>query len=217
MFITGQQIRAARILIGWDRGDLAKKADVSLMTIQNIELDTKHPRPATLGRIVKAFADAGIEFIENEGIRRRPRDIETFEGHERFNEFTDYVFQYLTAHGGDVCISASDERLFNKYRKEPEQYRQAMKALVASGKVRVRILAEISNFASIFADMRKLKTHSAAPTSFYAFGLNLALISFAQQPAPYVVLFKNSPFASAFLQAFETTWDAAEIMVSHHE
>jgi hypothetical protein len=81
----------------------------------------------------------------------------------------------------------------------------------------VRILAEQSRFASVFADMRKLRTHNAAPTSFYAFGLNLALISFAHQPTPYVVLFKNSPFAAAFLQSFEAAWDAAEIMVSHHE
>ncbi len=65
--------------------------------------------------------------------------------------------------------------------------------------------------------MRKLKSQTAAPTSFYAFGFNLALISFAHQPPPYVVLFKNSPFAAAFRQSFDAAWEAAEIKVAHHD
>jgi hypothetical protein len=77
----------------------------------------------------------------------------------------------------------------------------------------MRILAEKSNAASVFAEIRKLKSATAAPTSFYAFGRNLALISFAHQPPPYVALFRNSPFADAFRQSFETAWDNAEVMV----
>jgi transcriptional regulator with XRE-family HTH domain len=211
--LTGKQIRAARILTGWDANDLGELAKLSRNAVLQIERGEFRPRPATAERISRAFADAGIEFIENEGVRRRPDGIETFEGHERFHQFTDYVYSYLKDNGGDVCISVGDERLFIKYRKEPEQYRANMKALVASGKVRVRILAEKSNAASVFAEIRKLKSATAAPTSFYAFGRNLALISFAHQPPPYVALFRNSPFADAFRQSFETAWDNAEVMV----
>lgn len=214
---TGKQIRAARVLAGWEAGTLAKLAKISHTGLLQLERGEFRARPATADKIVRVFADAGIEFTENEGVRRTPVGIEIFEGHERFHEFTDYVFQHLKAHGGDVCISATDERLFNKYRKEPEQYRQSMKALVNSGKVRVRILAEKSNFNSIFADMRRLRTQSAAPTSFYAFGQNLAMISFAHQPPPYVALFRNTPFAAAFRQSFEASWDNAEVMVKHHD
>ena len=205
------------MLVEWEAETLAKLAGLSRNAILQIERGEFRARPSTSEKITRVFADAGIEFIENEGIRRRPEGIEIFEGHERFHAFTDYVYQYLKDNGGDVCVSASDERLFNKYRKEPEQYRRNMKTLVEGGKVRVRILADESNFNSVFADMRKLKSQSAAPTSFYAFGLNLALISFAHQSPPYVVLFRNSPFAAAFRQSFEAAWDAAEVMVKHHD
>ena len=214
---TGKQIRAARVLADWNAKKLAQLAEISVTSVLQIERGAFRPLPTTTEKILRVFNEAGIEFLDNEGVGRKPEGIEIFQGHERFNEFTDYVYQYLSASGGDVCISASDERLFNKYRREPERYRQTMKALVASGKVRVRILAEESNFSSQFADMRKLKTHTAAPTSFYAFGLNLALISFSHQPPPYVVLFKNSPFAAAFRQSFEAAWEAAEIKVVHHD
>lgn len=212
---TGTQIRAARALAQWSSADLARNTGISSKTILNIEIGRFHARPDTMQAIVAAFDKVGVEFTENEGVRRRPEGIEVFEGHERFHDFTGYVQDYLTRFGGDVCISASDERLFLKYRKDPEQYRATMKALVDSGKITVRILAEESNFNSVFAEMRKLSGHNAAPTSFYAFGRNLALISFTHATPPYVVLFRNSPFADAFRQSFDAAWASAEIKVKH--
>ena len=91
MTITGKQIRAARALAGWDRPDLAEKSGLSLMTIQNIELDIKQPRPATIDKIVRAFVDRGLEFIENQGVRLKPSGLEVYEGLERFNEFSDFL------------------------------------------------------------------------------------------------------------------------------
>jgi transcriptional regulator with XRE-family HTH domain len=211
---TGKQYRAGRVLADWDAGKLAKLARMSRNALLQIERGEFRPRPSTQEKLLRVFDDVGIEFIDNEGVRRRPQGIETFEGHERFHVFTDYVYQYLVDNGGEVCISVGDERLFLKYRKDLEQYRSNMKSLVDSGRVHVRILAEESQFNSVFAEMRKLKSHSAAPTSFYAFGQNLALVSFLHSTPPYVVLFRNSPFVSAFRQSFDAAWEHAEVKVS---
>lgn len=151
----GKQIRAARALAGWEAGTLAKLAKISQTGLLQLERGEFRARPATADKIIGVFADAGIEFTENEGVRRTPIGIEIFEGHERFHEFTAYVFQHLKAHGGDVCISATDERLFNKYRKEPEQYRQSMKALVDSGTATIAIhTAVISHCVNRARNMR---------------------------------------------------------------
>jgi transcriptional regulator with XRE-family HTH domain len=208
---TGTQIRIGRVLAGWDAKTLAELTGLSKESILNIERGTFRARPATMEKILRVFDDAEIEFTENEGVRRRPEGVEIFVGHERFHEFTEFVYQHLVQYGGEVCISASDERLFLKYRKEPEVYRQRMKALVDTGRVKVRILAEESNFNSIFAEMRKSAQKGTAPTSFYAFGKCLALISFAHTPSPYVVLLKSGPFAEAYRQAFNESWGLAEI------
>ena len=208
---TGKQIRIGRVLADWDAKALAERAGLSKESILNIERGTFRARPATMERILRAFDEAGIEFTENEGVRRRPEGVEIFEGHERFHEFTEFVYQHLSQYGGEVCISASDERLFLKYRKEPELYRQRMKALVDSGRVTVRILAEEGSFNSVFAEMRKSAQKSTSPSSFYAFGKCLALISFTHNPAPYVVLLKSGPFAESYRQAFNESWGRAEI------
>lgn len=208
---TGKQIRAARALAGWDRKELAEKAGVSHMTLQYAENGERTLRPQTIEKVINTFHGAGIEFTEGQGVRFKANDIEVFEGTERFEDFTEFVYSYLKHNGGDVCISAFDERKFLEYRKNPELYRSRMKKLVDSGSVTVRILATKSSFRSAFAKFKwQPNPDNMTPTSFYAFGDCLALISFAGPSAPYVVLHKSGPFAEAYRTAFEDSWENAE-------
>jgi len=62
------QIRAARALLGWNQGDLAKAAKVSIATIRRIE-GKEGPMMgyvSTLMRIQSAFEDAGICFLDSD-------------------------------------------------------------------------------------------------------------------------------------------------------
>jgi transcriptional regulator with XRE-family HTH domain len=67
--ITGSQIRAARALVRWTVEDLAKKANVGVMTVRRAEaLDgptTMLPNNATAIRA--ALESAGVEFIAENG------------------------------------------------------------------------------------------------------------------------------------------------------
>ena len=90
---------------------------------------------------------------------------------DRFHDFTEFVYEHLNRFGGDVCISAVDEGLFLKYRKDPELHRKRMKELVERGDVTFRILATESKFNSIFAQFKWQPKQSVVPTSFYAFGI----------------------------------------------
>jgi predicted transcriptional regulator len=61
---TSEQIRAARMLLRWEQKDLAEKSGVSLPTIKRLEIQ---PGPVganqtTIAALLRAFADAGIEF-----------------------------------------------------------------------------------------------------------------------------------------------------------
>jgi transcriptional regulator with XRE-family HTH domain len=209
---TGKQIRAARVLVDWEAQTLAKKVGLSRNAILQIERGEFRGRPKTLEKIVQVFAKAGVEFTENEGVCRRPEGIETFEGHERFHAFSDFIYAHVKQYGGDICISAVDERLFQKYRREPEAHRARMKELVDSGDVKVRILAEQSSFQSSYAEFRHSPHKSTVATSFYAFGQCFALISFTHANPPYVVMHKFSPFAETFRLLFNDAWDKAEVV-----
>jgi transcriptional regulator with XRE-family HTH domain len=62
------QIRAARALLGWNQGDLAKAANVSIATIRRIEAKEGPMMGyvSTLMSIQSAFENAGIRFLDNE-------------------------------------------------------------------------------------------------------------------------------------------------------
>ncbi len=65
--ITPAQCRAARGLLGWSQRDLAGRAQVGLMTVNQLESEATAPRRSTAAVIRSAFEAAGIEFIDENG------------------------------------------------------------------------------------------------------------------------------------------------------
>ncbi len=64
--IGPSQLRAARGMLGWSRGELAKEARLSAETIKNIEHSIYSPKEETIKTLVKVFAQRGIQFVQNE-------------------------------------------------------------------------------------------------------------------------------------------------------
>jgi transcriptional regulator with XRE-family HTH domain len=62
------QIRAARALLGWSQGELARRAGVGPATLQRIEQSDGIVKGnfSTIIKIQKALEQAGIHFIEDD-------------------------------------------------------------------------------------------------------------------------------------------------------
>lgn len=75
MILTPEQCRAARALLNWSQQELANRAEVGIVTVRQVEAGSHDPRPATLKVIRYAFESAGIEFINQTGVRlaKRPQ------------------------------------------------------------------------------------------------------------------------------------------------
>jgi predicted transcriptional regulator len=77
--ITPEQCRAGRGLLDWSQQELAKRAEVGVVTIRQVEAGMTEPRKATLTVIRQAFENAGIDFIDENGggpgvrLRKRQR------------------------------------------------------------------------------------------------------------------------------------------------
>jgi transcriptional regulator with XRE-family HTH domain len=72
--MTGEQIRAARALIGWKASDLASASGVSMPTIQRIDA-TRGPVPGryeTIEAIRIALEGAGVQFLESGHVATGP-------------------------------------------------------------------------------------------------------------------------------------------------
>jgi transcriptional regulator with XRE-family HTH domain len=85
LMISPAQCRAARGLLDWSQQDLARAAEVGVVTIRQLEAGVNQPRRATLVVVRHTLEAAGVEFIADNGgggvgvrfreVRReRPRD-----------------------------------------------------------------------------------------------------------------------------------------------
>jgi transcriptional regulator with XRE-family HTH domain len=80
MLITPDQIRAASALLRMDQEELARRANVSVVTVRRLEAPDGLGKVAsgTFGEIRRALETAGAEFIDR-GVRRRRRTPEEIE------------------------------------------------------------------------------------------------------------------------------------------
>jgi len=131
----------------------------------------------------------------------------------RFSEYYDFFYGFLRANGGDVCIGGVDDQNFDRCRPDRALHRARMESLIKEHKdVRVRILTKEGDdrfFGSVYAEYRWQPKEYFSPTSLYAFGDYLALISFTNEPPPLVVMIRSTAFAESYRQAFNFAWDNA--------
>ena len=72
--ITAEQIKAARALLRLEQEELARRSGVSITTIRRLEAQGGEGfvAPATVGTVVQALEEAGVEFI-HQGVSLKPR------------------------------------------------------------------------------------------------------------------------------------------------
>lgn len=80
MVITPDQIRAARALLRMDQEELARRANVSVVTVRRLEAPDGLAKvgAGTIGEVQRVLEAAGAEFMD-QGVRRRsftPEEIE---------------------------------------------------------------------------------------------------------------------------------------------
>ena len=84
MLITPDQIRAARALLRMDQDELARRANVSVVTVRRLEAPGGLGKvaPGTFDEVQRALEAAGAEFVER-GVRRRNRTPEEIEARDQ--------------------------------------------------------------------------------------------------------------------------------------
>jgi len=77
LVITGRQLRAARVLLGWEQVALASRARVAIGTVRRMESfeGEIRARTSTLSQVQSTLEKAGVEFLNDDrpGVRLRKR------------------------------------------------------------------------------------------------------------------------------------------------
>lgn len=67
MIITGQQAKAARLLLGWTKERLAGETGISATTVAIFESGKRPVAPPSVSKIRRALEAAGVIFVEENG------------------------------------------------------------------------------------------------------------------------------------------------------
>lgn len=205
MTITTAQIRAARGLLNWTQSELADRTNVSSATIGAIEKGSAHPREETLHNIRLVLEKAGIDFLDDQGVRLRPLDIQTFTGQKGFFDFYDDIYETLKFSPGEVLVSNVDERDFVKWLGNFKQtHIERMENLQG---VTYRILINDGDEftpASSYAKYRWMPHDLFASVPFYIYSNKTAILLFG--PEPRIICMNYPEISEAYRVQFEDIW-----------
>lgn len=103
--ITIEQCRAARGLLDWTQQDLAQASGLSKTAINNFEKGHSDIKYESLKALRLAFEGADIEFIGEDGIRRKSETMRILKGPDAARNLLDDVYETLKAAGGEILMS----------------------------------------------------------------------------------------------------------------
>jgi transcriptional regulator with XRE-family HTH domain len=207
--ISISQIRAARALLDWTQGDLAKRSGLSLRALNSIERGLAVPRIDNLRFIQEALEKENIEFGANDGVRRKTErlDIVRLEGDEYLNQHLIDVMQELRTPGAEVLYNLASEEVHAVLRPEmlDDYFRH-----IARHKITERVLVA-TNETYILSPpwtYRWLKPEAFNHIFYIVYGDNVA---FQILGNPHrVIIIRNPGIADMFRRQFEFNWAMAE-------
>ncbi len=208
--ITPTQMRSARAMLDLSQSHVAGHLGIAANTLSKIEsgqIDTPASRST---QIQNFYEQAGIEFIENEGVRWKKAEVRKYEGKQGFLSFMLHVYETVSKQGGPYCVANVDERDWLRTLGEDVALELRQKT-TALRKVEARILVKEGDWnftATDYAKYMWLPEDVMGETPFYIFGDNLAFIQFAENVEDTkVFVLEQALFSRSFKKMFDAIWN----------
>ncbi len=191
---------------------MAERASTHIQTISNFEKDTKTPSKKTLEQIIKAIEVAGIECMDDGGIRPQQPKIRVLQGQNGFSDFYDDIYQTIKNKGGNILINNADEEIFWKWMgdKKISHGERMSKLSNFTQKIIIKDRSEPIRPAYKTTTYRLLPAKQFSGVPFYVYGDKLAIIHFEPENV-HVFIIEQANIAKAYEKTFLTLWDICKI------
>ncbi len=103
-YISPTQVRASRAILDWSQDKLADTAGISRTTIHGFELGFI-PRQGTVERICSTLENAGIEFTDADGVKRRIHAFRCYQGNDGAEHFFEDAFHDVRVNGDEIFLA----------------------------------------------------------------------------------------------------------------
>lgn len=195
-------------MLDWSQEDLADAACVSISTIRTMELG-KIPRSRTLQDICKTFEDNGLEFIDDEGVRKRALGVNVIRGEDSCNALFEDIIETLDIMNGDVLVLTKDETvLTQRCGSDFQSNLDRLQAIQNKHEVKC-LLSGITNpsFSKPSFSCRAVPHRSCGMTSVFIYGDKYALVYPKNTYEFTVVLFDKACATKVSRAEFVSLWN----------
>lgn len=208
MPITTAQIRGARGILNWSKAELADRSGISNAAMGSIESGQSVPRETTLNTIQKVLETAGIEFISNDGVRKKSGNVRILKGRNGFWDFYEDIYVTVKNDPGEVVVGNVDERKFQKWLSEENLEIHVSRMRHIEGLYYKILLREGDTHylaTSDYAEYRWIPKEHFSPVPFYVYGNKLAILLFDKEPT--VIILEYPAVSEAYRVQFKTMWN----------
>jgi len=212
--ISSKQVKAARALLDWSQEELAQRSRLSVATIRKLEAGNISPRGKTNDSLRQAFENAGLDFLDSNGLREKPEDITVYHGKEGTAAFFDDVYQTVKGPGGEIVVVCISEEPFAEALDDYLEF-HVSRMLSLKHKVSVKcIITEnyIYTPASSYCEYRSISKAYVDSVPFYVYGDNYAIFLFDADPMPKIIVHHSALLAKAYRRQFHSMWDKAAVL-----
>lgn len=208
---SAKQIKAARVLLDWSQEDLAHASRLSIATIRKLELGHISPRRETTRLIYQAVENAGLEFIDADGVRRRLEDITIFSDVDGIDRFFDDIKETVRSKGENLLIVANNTDEFETIcGKNKSQKLEDL--LEAAPNLSIKfLLTEVvePQHSTPRLQFRTISKQYVDSVSFYVYGDKYAVIPPDGDTLPKIIAIKSVSIAESFRRQFLSLWEKA--------
>lgn len=206
--LTIEQCRGARGLLGWTQQDLADSCGLSKTAINNFEKGHSDIKAESLNAIFMAFESADIEFLGQDGLRKKTEDAQILRGAMALDHIFSDIATAIEHSNDDILIYGLHQALVEKISPHKKQTHTAL--LKAHGnKQRILCAEGTAQLLSPIDTCRWLpsETLNQTPTIFF-YGEKLALSLWGDT---IFVIIKSTQAYEAERNRFEYLWSKALI------
>ena len=211
--ISAMQSKVARTYLEWSQGDLASAAHVSLSTVSSFE-NGFVPRQSSLLQIRKALENAGIEFTEGEGVKRRDDEARLYRGANSSDVFYNDLLQTSRNQSSDVyCIVKSQHMLMQACGLAGCDDLMPFEVLGETTTVKCLVT---ESHASLFQlpsfEFRAIPPYYTSPAFYFGYGNKYAHIVEEGRDGFIYAVFRSVVTAQNYRSHFLSLWNSAHTL-----
>ncbi len=206
--ISASQIRAARALLNIPQEEVEIHTGLSKRYQSEIENERTSGKADAINKLELFYTSRGLEFMNNDGVRRNPTGLRILKGKRGFQEFYDDI--YHTARQGKAEITlfngVSDLVLDALGREFLDMHIDRM--IEIKDRFRFRVIVEEGDRAfmgSSYCEYKWFPRDKFNNKTIYTYGTKVALINFDDEIT--ITLIDQQGFADSQLLGFNLAWD----------